>query len=513
MTSTPRQVLCRTREDAVRLLYEGAVRVRDLQDQLLGHLGEAESGGLFARWKPASAPGLVEWWVASGEPAVPATDLSEEEQIRLANRLQERVTHVRHILQTAWTIDEQERRTLLSALEQALRVPSEGSVWLVGEEPVLVDWGAMSAASRRADPVARLLERAEPLAELTIRVVDEASGQPLTDRTVTLAPERGRPRRLQTDADGRATFADVSAANPVHVAVDDEQPQALSLRSGQNQHTLSVSVPPPPVEPISGVVNVRRADGSPAADTEISGEAIAPDGSHHQISTRTGEDGSARLEALPPDTRLQLSAGTGERRASGAGVLGEDTPEIIITLPPERESAPKRHSRLAVALAILAAVAGVVIIAAGLYLAGLLGVGGLSWLGGQWEQLVRKHGGTIQETMVTLQWSTRDDLDLHVVCPDGKRIYFDNRRACGGELDIDANHRQFYDPAVENVGWESDPPPGRYTIQVWNVDRNGESGPRPRFRVRVQVAGDEEHFELQAPAPGGHIDVGSFSVE
>jgi hypothetical protein len=73
-------------------------------------------------------------------------------------------------------------------------------------------------------------------------------------------------------------------------------------------------------------------------------------------------------------------------------------------------------------------------------------------------------GGKLQ---VILAWDDRNDLDLHVVCPDGLDINFIRRRACGGTLDVDANgdmHHLTPTP-VENVFF-TEPQPGRYRVVV-----------------------------------------------
>ena len=46
--------------------------------------------------------------------------------------------------------------------------------------------------------------------------------------------------------------------------------------------------------------------------------------------------------------------------------------------------------------------------------------------------------GTVQ---ITLRWTGRNDLDLHVIDPTGAEIFWDNKQsASGGLLDVDSNH-------------------------------------------------------------------------
>jgi len=74
-------------------------------------------------------------------------------------------------------------------------------------------------------------------------------------------------------------------------------------------------------------------------------------------------------------------------------------------------------------------------------------------------------GGQI---VVSLMWNDFHDLDLHVVCPNGDRIYHGNRRCSGGELDVDMNAggEKSKEP-VENVFF-ANPANGKYCVFVEN---------------------------------------------
>jgi hypothetical protein len=73
---------------------------------------------------------------------------------------------------------------------------------------------------------------------------------------------------------------------------------------------------------------------------------------------------------------------------------------------------------------------------------------------------------------ITLIWSGREDLDLHVYCPDGQ-IFFGHRSACGGTLEIDSNAtlKEAKDQPVEHVSWQNEPPAGEYRVEVVLFDR------------------------------------------
>jgi hypothetical protein len=65
----------------------------------------------------------------------------------------------------------------------------------------------------------------------------------------------------------------------------------------------------------------------------------------------------------------------------------------------------------------------------------------------------QRQGAQSGKLQVILAWDDRNDLDLHVVCPDGLDINYIQRQACGGTLDVDANGdlRSLPPAAVENV--------------------------------------------------------------
>lgn len=68
----------------------------------------------------------------------------------------------------------------------------------------------------------------------------------------------------------------------------------------------------------------------------------------------------------------------------------------------------------------------------------------------------------------SLTWNTQNDVDLHVIEPNGNEIYYGNSVsvATGGELDVDNTYG--YGP--ENIYWTSTVPSGTYTVFVENYD-------------------------------------------
>lgn len=72
---------------------------------------------------------------------------------------------------------------------------------------------------------------------------------------------------------------------------------------------------------------------------------------------------------------------------------------------------------------------------------------------------------------INLKWSTKDDLDLHVIDPDKQEIWYsDKKKTCQGslgQLDVDTNAGSPYKTnPQENIYWDSKAPLGVYEVKV-----------------------------------------------
>ena len=86
---------------------------------------------------------------------------------------------------------------------------------------------------------------------------------------------------------------------------------------------------------------------------------------------------------------------------------------------------------------------------------------------------------------ISLAFSVDSDFDLHVLTPSGAEIYYSNREADAGTLDVDQCVDVCgTDAHVENVVFDGDVLGGRY--EVWVVNFDGRSA----GDFSVQVAGD-----------------------
>lgn len=112
------------------------------------------------------------------------------------------------------------------------------------------------------------------------------------------------------------------------------------------------------------------------------------------------------------------------------------------------------------------------------------------------KQRVKAAGGNVTAPLrVSLGWFNFDDLDLHVIEPDGTHIYYGNRQ---GKLDVDMNVRPNGSrEAVENVCWQK-PQNGLYSVRVHNFTHRESID--VGFVLEVECLGQVRHFSYQ-----GHV--------
>lgn len=125
----------------------------------------------------------------------------------------------------------------------------------------------------------------------------------------------------------------------------------------------------------------------------------------------------------------------------------------------------------------------------------------------------------VGDPQFTLLWDSVADIDIHVVEPGGKEIYWNDRRGNrGGELDVD--NTEGYGP--ENIYWMKQNPDGSKDIGAGPVGEykwfvryyGGNHGiPTPtRWKVRVKHAGQVEIFQGRLTVPGSQSKVYSLAA-
>ena len=126
----------------------------------------------------------------------------------------------------------------------------------------------------------------------------------------------------------------------------------------------------------------------------------------------------------------------------------------------------------------------------------------------------RREGARSGRVQIILAWDDRNDLDLMMICPNGERLFFDNRRACGAELDVDRNagNSALTPTPVENIVFAAEPAPGRYRIIVWHFQNNPPAPSSSPYRVTVKREGRPDQVFTGRVAAGQQVEVGHFDV-
>lgn len=133
------------------------------------------------------------------------------------------------------------------------------------------------------------------------------------------------------------------------------------------------------------------------------------------------------------------------------------------------------------------------------------------------KERVKAAGGNVDGVLrVSLSWHNYDDLDLHIIEPDGNRIYFSDKKShlTGGQLDVDmnaggGNTRE----AVENIVWtdERKIPNGNCKIIVNNYSKREaiDAG----YEIQVEYRGEIFNYSCRtSPTNGANHTVNEFKL-
>ena len=113
------------------------------------------------------------------------------------------------------------------------------------------------------------------------------------------------------------------------------------------------------------------------------------------------------------------------------------------------------------------------------------------------DERLEREGGASGEVQISLAWDDYNDLDLHLFCPSGERIYFNNKKSeCGGHLDVDMNVRPVSNTPVENVVWAGNAPLGTYKVGVhfYKHHRKRRTKRICKYRLRVVTHGRSREY-------------------
>jgi hypothetical protein len=241
---------------------------------------------------------------------------------------------------------------------------------------------------------------------------------------------------------------------------------------------------------------LRRLD--PAyADPDGLAETIRQRASpHYASSQRAAPQSTAPLPQNPRpqiqgEPRNTLTAPNRARPVATSPALPATSGGDAYRLSPQTAS---QAAKGASCLGILLMVVGVIVAGA------ILFVGGNTYFPGLVGDLAARIGipgfnspllGT-GDVQVTLRWQGDADLDLHVVDPNGEKIWFANKESSsGGILDVDANGAcEGLPRPVENVYWPTgEAPNGSYAVSVVYYQSCGENAPTD-YEVTITLDGE-----------------------
>jgi hypothetical protein len=96
---------------------------------------------------------------------------------------------------------------------------------------------------------------------------------------------------------------------------------------------------------------------------------------------------------------------------------------------------------------------------------------------------------------ITLAWETSDDLDLHLIEPDGTKVYFGNKVSRNGaELDIDMNAGSISTKPIENICYRTKAPDGRYKVLVHYYKRKSYEQEIP-YQIYIRLGSKKLYFQ------------------
>lgn len=426
--------------------------------------------------QPTADGRFIEWYSDLAGQPVPLPDLPEPEQAAARALLRERVASVRDLANRLPSLDP-EAADLAQPLRQSLSYPGEDTVYVVGGQPVLTFWGYASSAPPAAPaglPPPPLVPKAPTrgglpwwlwllLAALLAAALAIGAWWYYRDRLCppwsdcqgrydAALADRARleDRVRDLEAALRDRLDRCGLQDNLAAARRDEA--ALLQRLVALQAELAQAMQ---LCPLKRQVSEARAEGE-------------------ALQARMG-DAEARLAEKLEQCRREAARAEDDARRRAAEEAARVAEEKRLAAEEQRRKTEEAQRQAAPSAP------------------------------DEFDTRRQSAGGQTGELTVTLIWNNVDDVDLHVVCPTGAHIFFDNRSGCGGRLDVDMNARnrmtgQPEGPVtrqpVENVFWRGGAPPGSYKVVV-DLWRQAAmfGGSRAPFRVKVQKGDKVQYFD------------------
>jgi len=104
-----------------------------------------------------------------------------------------------------------------------------------------------------------------------------------------------------------------------------------------------------------------------------------------------------------------------------------------------------------------------------------------------------EEGALSGDITISMLWNSDDDMDLHLVTPEGE-IFYMNKNVGDGHLDVDMQVTDIVPSPIENI-YVNNPPSGHYKVIVDNYkDRTPDSD--TRVMVRITIGGTRQEFNV-----------------
>lgn len=132
------------------------------------------------------------------------------------------------------------------------------------------------------------------------------------------------------------------------------------------------------------------------------------------------------------------------------------------------------------------------------------------------KQRVKNAGGNVDGILrISLAWFNFDDLDLHVIEPNGNRIHFLSKSSeTSGKLDVDMNVSADTRAAVENITWSDARKMLRGTYQIVVHNYTHRERVDVGFEIEVEYGGVVTTFSYdQMVRANEHVPVASFNYD
>ena len=229
------------------------------------------------------------------------------------------------------------------------------------------------------------------------------------------------------------------------------------------------------LDSVAGYRLTRRDKGNAISEPEVESDSVpveVSDWDDAYVSVDDFDD----MFTIPPPARMPISEWTQAPRTGGADDINNTTGTLSGNPPPPAPAPPTPPVPTE----------------------------------GNLDSALAAAGAGQGDITVSMLWGTHDDLDLHMDTPDGSHIYYSNKVAGGGSLDVDmnANSSNLQDNPIENI-YFGQPAPGRYKVYIRNY-RDRTEGVATRYLVRITIGGRSTVYEGEINDTGTEIVIAEF---